>query len=61
MEIEGIHLHARLAPERSLVLDTDYLIGPGTRDERRWMRVGIDCQMCRDEMKLVEKTAAPAL
>ena len=46
------------APEMGSVLDTDYLIGLGTLDERMLILVDIDRLMSSDEMGLVEKIAA---
>ncbi|MBT2337260.1 chemotaxis protein CheW [Variovorax paradoxus] len=46
------------APEMGAVLDTDYLIGLGTLDERMLILVDIDRLMSSDEMGLVEKLAA---
>ena len=46
------------APEMGAVLDTDYLIGLGTLDERMLILVDIDKLMSSDEMGLVEKIAA---
>ncbi|MDQ0568623.1 purine-binding chemotaxis protein CheW [Variovorax paradoxus] len=43
------------APEMGAVLDTDYLIGLGTLDERMLILVDIDKLMSSDEMGLVEK------
>jgi len=40
------------------VLDTDYLIGLGTLDERMLILVDIDKLMTRAEMGLIEKLAA---
>ena len=41
------------APEMGSVLDTDYLIGLGTLDERMLILVDIDRLMSSDEMGLV--------
>ena len=46
------------APEMGSVLDTDYLIGLGTLDERMLILVDIDRLMSSDEMGLIEKIAA---
>ena len=46
------------APEMGSVLDTDYLIGLGTLDERMLILVDIDKLMTSDDMGLVEKLAA---
>jgi purine-binding chemotaxis protein CheW len=46
------------APEMGAVLDTDYLIGLGTLDERMLILVDIDKLMSSDDMGLVEKIAA---
>ena len=43
------------APEMGAVLDTDYLIGLGTLDERMLILVDIDKLMSSDEMGLIEK------
>jgi purine-binding chemotaxis protein CheW len=48
----------RPAPEMGSVLDTDYLIGLGTLDERMLILVDIDRLMSSAEMGLVEKLAA---
>jgi purine-binding chemotaxis protein CheW len=40
------------------VLDTDYLIGLGTLDERMLILVDIDRLMSSEEMGLVERIAA---
>jgi purine-binding chemotaxis protein CheW len=48
----------RPAPEMGSVLDTDYLIGLGTLDERMLILVDIDRLMSSAEMGLVEKMAA---
>jgi purine-binding chemotaxis protein CheW len=48
----------RPAPERGSVLDTDYLIGLGTLDERMLILVDIERLMTSSEMGLVEKLAA---
>lgn len=44
-------------PEMGAALDTDYLIGLGTLDERMLILVDIDKLMSSDEMGLVEKAA----
>jgi purine-binding chemotaxis protein CheW len=46
------------APEMGSVLDTDYLIGLGTIDERMLILVDIERLMSSDEMGLIEKMAA---
>ncbi|RST47230.1 chemotaxis protein CheW, partial [Variovorax sp. MHTC-1] len=46
------------APEMGSVLDTDYLIGLGTLDERMLILVDIDRLMSSEEMGLVERIAA---
>jgi purine-binding chemotaxis protein CheW len=46
------------APEMGSVLDTDYLIGLGTIDERMLILVDIERLMSSDEMGLIEKLAA---
>ena len=46
------------APEMGAVLDTDYLIGLGTLNERMLILVDIDKLMSSDEMGLIEKLAA---
>jgi purine-binding chemotaxis protein CheW len=46
------------APEMGSVLDTDYLIGLGTLDERMLILVDIDKLMTSTEMGLIEKLAA---
>ena len=48
----------RPAPEMGAVLDTEYLIGLGTLDERMLILVDIDKLMGSDDMRLVEKLAA---
>ena len=45
------------APEMGASLDTDYLIGLGTLDERMLILVDIDRLMSSDEMGLVETAA----
>jgi purine-binding chemotaxis protein CheW len=45
------------APEMGSVLDTDYLIGLGTLDERMLILVDIDKLMSSDEMGLVAQAA----
>jgi purine-binding chemotaxis protein CheW len=46
------------APEMGTALNTDYLIGLGTMDERMLILVDIDRLMSSDEMGLIEKIAA---
>ena len=46
------------APEMGSALDTDYLIGLGTLEERMLILVDIDRLMSSEEMGLVEKMAA---
>ncbi|MDW5442258.1 chemotaxis protein CheW [Polaromonas sp. SM01] len=46
------------APEMGTVLDTDYLIGLGTLDERMLILVDLNRLMTSDDMGLVEKLAA---
>jgi purine-binding chemotaxis protein CheW len=46
------------APEMGSSLDTDYLIGLGTLEERMLILVDIDKLMSSEEMGLVEKIAA---
>ncbi|MDM0021328.1 chemotaxis protein CheW [Variovorax saccharolyticus] len=46
------------APAMGSVLDTDYLIGLGTLDERMLILVDIDRLMSSDEMGLIEAAAA---
>ena len=46
------------APEMGSVLDTDYLIGLGTLDERMLILVDIDKLMSSAEMGLIEKLTA---
>ena len=46
------------APEMGSVLDTGYLIGLGTLDERMLILVDIDKLMSSSEMGLIEKLAA---
>jgi purine-binding chemotaxis protein CheW len=43
------------APEMGSALDTDYLIGLGTLDERMLILVDIDRLMSSEEMGLIEK------
>lgn len=45
-------------PEMGAALDTDYLIGLGTLEQRMLILVDIDRLMSSDEMGLVEKAAA---
>ncbi|MEN3295865.1 MAG: purine-binding chemotaxis protein CheW [Burkholderiales bacterium] len=46
------------APEMGTVLNTDYLIGLGTLDQRMLILVDIDRLMSSDEMGLIDKIAA---
>jgi purine-binding chemotaxis protein CheW len=46
------------APEMGAALNTDYLIGLGTLDQRMLILVDIDRLMSSDEMGLIEKIAA---
>ena len=46
------------APEMGTVLNTDYLIGLGTLDERMLILLDIDRLMSNEEMGLIEKIAA---
>jgi purine-binding chemotaxis protein CheW len=46
------------APEMGAVMDTDYLIGLGTLDDRMLILVDIDRLMSGTEMGLIEKLAA---
>jgi purine-binding chemotaxis protein CheW len=46
------------APEMGSVLDTEYLIGLGTLDERMLILVDLEKLMSSDEMGLIEKIAA---
>ena len=46
------------APEMGAALDTDYLIGLGTLEERMLILVDIDRLMSSEEMGLVERMAA---
>jgi purine-binding chemotaxis protein CheW len=46
------------APEMGTVLNTDYLIGLGTLDQRMLILVDIDRLMSSDEMGLIDKVAA---
>jgi purine-binding chemotaxis protein CheW len=46
------------APEMGTALDTDYLIGLGTLDERMLILVDIDKLMGSEDMGLIEKMAA---
>jgi purine-binding chemotaxis protein CheW len=46
------------APEMGTALNTDYLIGLGTIDERMLILVDIDRLMSSDEMGLIDKLAA---
>ena len=48
----------RPAPEMGTALNTDYLIGLGTIDERMLILVDIDSLMSSAEMGLIEKLAA---
>ena len=45
------------APEMGSVLDTEYLIGLGTLDERMLILVDLEKLMSSDEMGLIEKLA----
>ncbi len=46
------------APEMGSAMDTDYLIGLGTLDERMLILVDIDRLMSSEELGLIEKLAA---
>lgn len=46
------------APEMGTVLNTDYLIGLGTLDERMLILLDIDRLMSNEEMGLIERVAA---
>ncbi|HYD79221.1 MAG TPA: chemotaxis protein CheW, partial [Paucimonas sp.] len=46
------------APEMGTALNTDYLIGLGTIDERMLILVDIDKLMSSEEMGLIDKIAA---
>jgi len=46
------------APEMGTALNTDYLIGLGTLDERMLILVDIDKLMSSEEMGLIDKIAA---
>jgi purine-binding chemotaxis protein CheW len=46
------------APDMGSALNTDYLIGLGTIDERMVILVDIDRLMSSNEMGLIEKVAA---
>ena len=46
------------APEMGSVLNTDYLIGLGTLDERMLILLDIDRLMSNEEMGLIEKVSA---
>ena len=46
------------APEMGSVLDTEYLMGLGTLDERMLILIDLDRLMSSDEMGLIEKLAA---
>jgi len=48
----------KAAPEMGTGLNSDYLIGLGTLDERMLILVDIDHMMSSEEMGLVEKLAA---
>jgi purine-binding chemotaxis protein CheW len=50
--------HIKPAPEMGTALNTDYLIGLGTIDERMLILVDIDKLMSSAEMGLIEKLAA---
>ena len=46
------------APQMGSLLDTDYLIGLGTVNERMLILMDIDRLMSSEEMGLIEKAAA---
>jgi purine-binding chemotaxis protein CheW len=46
------------APEMGTVLNTDYLIGLGTLDDRMLILLDIDKLMSSDEIGLIDKLAA---
>lgn len=48
----------RPAPSMGSVLDTEYLMGLGTLDERMLILIDLDRLMSSDEMGLIEKLAA---
>ena len=48
----------RPAPPMGSVLDTEYLMGLGTLDERMLILIDLDRLMSSDEMGLIEKTLA---
>ena len=48
----------RPAPSMGSVLDTEYLMGLGTLDERMLILIDLDRLMSSDEMGLIEKTLA---
>ena len=48
----------RPAPSMGSVLDTEYLMGLGTLDERMLILIDLDRLMSSDEMGLIEKSAA---
>ena len=48
----------RPAPSMGSVLDTEYLVGLGTLDERMLILIDLDRLMSSDEMGLIEKTMA---
>jgi purine-binding chemotaxis protein CheW len=48
--------HIRPAPQMGAVMDTDYLIGLGTLDERMLILVDIDRLMSSPEMGMIDKT-----
>ena len=48
----------RPAPSMASVLDTEYLMGLGTLDERMLILIDLDMLMSSDEMGLIEKTPA---
>ena len=50
--------HIKPAPAMGSVLDTDYLIGLGTLEDRMLILVDIDRLMSSDEMGLIEAVAA---
>lgn len=48
----------KLAPQLGSALDTDYLIGLGTLDDRMLILVDIDRLMSSDDIGLIAKLAA---
>jgi purine-binding chemotaxis protein CheW len=48
----------RPAPEMGALLDTEYLIGLGTLDERMLILVDIDKLMSSSDMALIERATA---